>query len=76
MKILYDIHLMKVGCALLQAIHHCPNTIVHLFPPNTWFLAPTPDMKVYTITEEQLNQLVKMTEREHETKRILRKPSD
>lgn len=59
MTILYDITLMQPGCVLLQAAAGCvvPEFSTK-FPTECWLLSPTPDMKVYECTEEQLQKLV------------------
>jgi hypothetical protein len=54
---------MKPGCVLLQASYGCESCIAHEFDTRDWLLAPTPDLKVYEVTEEQLKKLVGMTER-------------
>lgn len=59
MKVAFDIDLMRPGCALLQAGLDCGTAIAHHFPPESWLLAPTPGLRVYELTEEQLPKLVK-----------------
>jgi hypothetical protein len=60
-KIVYDPKLMKVGCVLLQATHGCDPALAHRFGTEDWILAPTDDMGVFPVTEDQLDQLVEMT---------------
>lgn len=62
MKIAYDTKLYKPGCVLLQAMKGCDPKIAHEFETKYWLLAPTPDLKVYDVTDEQLSKLVTMTE--------------
>lgn len=61
MKIAYDIKKMRPGCAIVQAHFGCDPHISHEFDTKYWLLAPTEDMKVYPVTEDQLRQLVAMT---------------
>ena len=63
MKIAYDIILMRPGCAILQAALGGSPEIKTLFPTETWLQAPTEDMKVYEVSQEQLKQLVKISKR-------------
>lgn len=62
MKIAYDAVLKRPGCVLLQAAFGCCPTLTHHFETATWLLAPTPDLKVYEVTEAQLAKLVTITE--------------
>lgn len=54
-----DIKEKKVGCVLLQAAYgtdyHSIN-FAALFPPQTWLLAPTPDLIVYSIAREDIEK--------------------
>lgn len=61
MKIAYDAKLKRPGCVLLQASFGCvePN-LADLFPIDSWLLAPTPDLRVYSLKEDQLSKLVKL----------------
>lgn len=68
MKIAYDAVLKKPGCVLIQAVMggDIPD-FAALFPSESWLLAPTPDMKLYTVTEKQLTYLSAMANKhEHE----------
>lgn len=58
MKIAFDIEQMRPGCVLLQAALGCNSFLAHKFPTESWLLFPTPGLKVYEITEEQLPMLV------------------
>jgi len=64
-KIVYDIEAMKPGCVLLQAVHNCDPDLAHHFDTKHWLLAPTDNLKVYECTDDQLKQLVAMTEERH-----------
>ncbi len=59
--IVYDLELMKPGCVLLQAMYG--GTIPDFssrFDAEEWLLAPTPNLKAYEITEEQLEKLTEL----------------
>lgn len=60
--IAYDCTLMRPGCALLQAAMGASLGIANRFSTKTWLLAPTADLRVHPVTEEQLRVLVKKTE--------------
>lgn len=62
MKVLYDTKLMRPGCVLMAAVFSANTHAPQKFDTRDWLLSPTPDMKVYETTPEQLTQLVKMTE--------------
>lgn len=62
MKIAYDTKLKRPGCVLLQAALG-GSPIAHHFPTDSWLLAPTPDMKLYEITTDQLIQLIGISEK-------------
>lgn len=57
-RILFDAPLMRPACVLLQAAYGCPLLIAERFPAESWLVAPTDDMKVYAVTEGQLQFLV------------------
>ena len=56
--LVYDITLRRPGCALLQAAFGVPGSIAARFPTEDWLLSPTPDLKVYTLTDEQLKKVI------------------
>jgi len=63
MKIVYDAVLRRPGCVLLQST--LGGTICNfskLFPAESWLLAPTPNLKLYEVTQQQLDKLVVMSE--------------
>jgi hypothetical protein len=55
--IVYDVDERRPGCVLLQAALGGtvpPSRFGELFDAADWLLAPTPGMKLYRVTEEQL----------------------
>jgi len=64
--IAYDCERRKVGCVLLQVAlgGTVPSTLFydHFGDNNSWLLAPTPDLKLYPITEKQLPMLAAKTD--------------
>jgi len=62
-KIAYDVKLKRPGCAIIQAGYGCDPQVVAGFDSRLWLVAPTPDMKVYPLTDDaQLRQLIALTE--------------
>lgn len=59
-KLLYDVTLRKCGCVLLQAVAGGSIGIANRIPAEDWLVAPTPDMKLYELTDDQVDQLVAM----------------
>jgi hypothetical protein len=59
--IAYDVRLRQPGCAILQAAMGATMGIANHFDSKTWLLHPTPDMRLYEVTEAQLPALVRMT---------------
>jgi len=64
MTLMYDMTTKKVGCALIQAA--CGATIdnlnLQMMDCNNWFLAPTKDMKMYSVkSQEELNKVIEIT---------------
>lgn len=54
----FDFKLMRPGCVLLQAAMGCfkedgSNPALD-FPNESWLLAPTPDLKAYSIATEEM----------------------
>lgn len=58
MTIVFDCELRRPACPILQAIFGGDQGIAKSFPPETWLLVPTPGMKPYLVTQEQLQKLV------------------
>jgi len=65
MRIAFDIKLMRPGCVLLQAVLRCNSQLAHRFPTKSWLLTPTPDLRVYEASDEQIEHLVEMVEKQH-----------
>lgn len=63
MKIAYDIKLMRPGCVLVQVGLNADREAAMAFDTRDWLTTITPDMKVYPINEDQLVQLIQMTEK-------------
>ncbi len=64
----YDIKQMKPGCAIIQVGMGATPGIAEKFDSRHWEVRPTPDMKVYSTTPEQLAKLIQMTESAHKEK--------
>jgi hypothetical protein len=62
LRIAYDIKLKRPACVLVAAGMGADAQLAHRFHVDHWLLAPTPDMRVYPITEQQLSQLVLLTD--------------
>lgn len=61
-KIAFDIELMKPACVLVAAGYGADSSIPHMFPTDSWLLAPTDNMGVFEVTDEQLKILVDRVE--------------
>lgn len=61
-RVVYDPVLKRPGCVLLAAALGGDYHTANRFRTEDWLLAPTPDMGVFVVTADQLNQLVKITE--------------
>jgi len=48
---------------LLQAAMGADSDLAHRFPSESWLVAPTPDMTVREVTEDQLEILIEMARR-------------
>ena len=62
MKIAYDTKLMRPACVILAAAKGADVEPAHWFDSRHWLLEPTPDLKVYEVTDSELRRLVIMTE--------------
>lgn len=60
MRVAFDLHLMRPGCVLVAAGMGADTEPCAHFETDTWLLAPTPGMKVFETTPEQLAKLVEM----------------
>lgn len=58
----YDLKLNRPGCVLIQAAMGGTVDVSRHFDSKDWLLYPTPDMKVYRITEAQLEEAKRATE--------------
>lgn len=58
MKIAYDCELKRPACVLVAAGMGADSNLAHYFDPQDWLLSPTPALKVYECTPEQLAKLV------------------
>lgn len=70
--IAYDKKQMKPGCALLQPIYG--GTIdsfnLQMFGVDNWILAPTDDMKPYTLNnQEELDKVIELTKQNSKCKK-------
>jgi hypothetical protein len=52
----YDCTLKKVGCVLLQAAMGGSSDAANRFDVSTWLVAPTTDLRVYSLPEEKFAQ--------------------
>ena len=58
----YDAVLRRPGCVLIQAGYGGDSLIANRFPPESWLLAPTENMRLYRVTESEIIRLVEMAE--------------
>jgi hypothetical protein len=56
--LVYDLKLRRPACALLQAALGGSGGVAGQFPTEHWLLAPTPDLKPYEISDEQLKEVI------------------
>lgn len=64
MTFMYDMTTKKVGCALIQA--SCGSTIdnfiLQMMDCENWFLAPTENMKMFSVkSQEELDKVIQIT---------------
>jgi hypothetical protein len=62
MKVAFDIELMRPGCVLVAAALGADMEPCSHFDTDSWLLAPTPGMRVFETTPEQLKTLVRVVE--------------
>ncbi len=62
--IMYDAKLRKPGCVLLQCFASLPRELFwkHFGDSNCWLVHPTPDMKLYQVTEDMLPLIAEKTD--------------
>jgi hypothetical protein len=57
-KLVYDLSLKRPACAILQAVFGGDQGIAGSFPSEHWLTAPTPGMKAYQISNEELGKVI------------------
>jgi hypothetical protein len=57
-RIVFDTKLERPACVLLQVGLGGDPKLAHLFPTETWLLAPTPDMHAFPYEDWMLPQLL------------------
>lgn len=62
---LMDINLKKVGCPILQAAFMGSREICMNVNTECWFLAPTPDMKMYKIPVRKIPEIIAQLNKFH-----------
>lgn len=72
MDLIYDDELFRPGCVLIQAAAGCDPHIAQRFDAKHWLVGITPGMKRFSVTPEQLDLLVKITEK----RAVLNQPDD
>lgn len=55
----FDFKLGRPGCVLLQAAMGGDRNVVMKIDSKYWLLHPTPDMKLYKLTGQQVGHLIK-----------------
>jgi len=63
--ILFDAELMRPGCVLLAAVANTDRHVVQRFNSRSWLTSPTPAMKRYEVSDEQLAVLVERVNAAH-----------
>lgn len=58
----YDLVLMRPACVLVAQMKGADTKVPHLFPVDSWLLSPTPDLKLYETSPEQLIKVIEKTE--------------
>jgi len=59
----YDVELLRVGCALIQAATGATIGNADLMRFDDWLTAPTPGLRLYETTEQELESLIAITNR-------------
>ena len=59
--IAYDTTRRRPGCVNVAAALGADTDLPQLFPDDWWLTYPTPEMKVFPVTDEQVAALLKMT---------------
>lgn len=72
--LIFDVDLMRPGCVLLQAAGGGDrDLLMALFPSETWLDAPTDGMGRYVGTDEEWEQIARVTQRSEPDPRWTRK---
>ena len=68
-KLLYDSQLLRPGCVLLAAVYGADRSIVSKFDSQDWLVAPTPNLRLYSVPLSEIPNIVAMTKahRKHPT---------
>jgi len=66
-RIVFDAKVKRPACVLLQAALGGDIHVARRFPAESWLISPTPDMKLYSATDEQIELLVAMVKGEVQT---------
>ena len=64
----YDVQQRRPGCVLLAAAMGADTSAAKAFPSELWLVAPTPGLRVYEFSEDQLALIVIRTVNYHEQK--------
>lgn len=62
MRVLVDLKQMKVGCVLIAAAYGADTELPKSLDTKHWITYPTPDLKIYEATAEQVDQLKRKLE--------------
>lgn len=58
---IYDAKLKRPACVLLQAAFGGTSSLAHRFDSRDWLVSPTPDMRGYMVTLDEIRQLARAT---------------
>lgn len=58
-RIVFDVTRLRPACALIQAGLGGSWSVASNFPPVSWLLHPTPEMRLYEVTPDELAALVR-----------------
>ena len=57
-RLVYDLKKMRPACAILQAVLGGDQGMANNFPSEHWLINPTPDMKAYEISNQELAKVI------------------
>ena len=63
----YDVQERRPGCVLLAAAMGADTSAAKAFPSELWLTAPTPGLRVYRFSRQQLAIIVRSTTNYHDT---------